>query len=260
MFDKGGTWHNTTFFNLLFTLHFPSCPPSKFFAISPPPSTVHVESLGKGIQQHVLHQETQFGASFLADSDRSCWISSGWWPVRILFSSFPETKTPCHTRGASPAFLGEWQPTNPPLPYVVLSNRIRPARHYLSNALGGQRVMRLPHLRSFPGPFTERGSEWTKFVASTWRRSLPKFVPGPFFISETLEFQQFRNKLKLRFVGLWTLKSWQLFQKNTLPLRCDSWHVCHGSFHITGICLVVPQAGTSPLYAWSIYRSHMLLL
>lgn len=150
MFDKGGTWH-TTFFNLLFTLHFPSCPPSKFFAISPPPSTVHVESLGKGIQQHVLHQETQFGANFLADSDRSCWISSGWWPVRILFSSFRETKTPCHTRGASPVFLGEWQPTNQPLPHVVLSNRIRPARHYLSNALGGQRVMRLRHLRSFPG-------------------------------------------------------------------------------------------------------------
>ena len=121
MFDKGGTWHNTTFFNLLFTLHFPSCPPSKFFAISPPPSTVHVESLGKDIQQHVLHQETQFGANFLADSDRSCWISSGWWPVRILFSSFRETKTPCHTRGVSPAFLREWQPTNQPLPHVVLS-------------------------------------------------------------------------------------------------------------------------------------------
>ena len=67
------------------------------------------------------------------------------------FASFRETKTPCHTRGVSPAFWGEWQPTNQPLPHGVLSNRIRPARHYLSNALGGQRVMRLPHLRSFPG-------------------------------------------------------------------------------------------------------------
>lgn len=180
MFDKGGTWHNTTFFNLLFTLHFPSCPLSKLFAIRRlPPSMWKV--LGKAssniscIKRPNLEptsSQIRIGdAEFPVDGDRS----------ESYFHHFEKQK---HPVTPEVFHLPSWGSGNQPINPCPMSccQRIRPARHYLSNALGGQRVMRLPHLRSFPGPFTERGSEWTKFVASTWRRSLPKFVLEPFFL------------------------------------------------------------------------------
>lgn len=202
----------------------PKLPPFKAFRHSPP-STVHVESLGKGIQQHILHQETQFGANFLPDSDRRCWISSGWWPVRILFSSFRETKTPCHTRGVSPAFLGEWQPTNQPLPHVVLSTNSS------CQALSFQCSWRTKSdeaaaLKILSWAIHWKGL-WVNEICCFNLKEKPAEICSRalLFISETLEFQQFRNKLKLSFVSYEHSSHDSFFKKTHFPCA-----VIHGMF------------------------------